>query len=82
MLPPWVSRRMVFQLTVWAVMLPMIVCVVIGVAALLEGMGDYDGGVMLRRIALFGGILWTIDLIGLLMVLAIGSLRGPDEPES
>ena len=79
--PPLVPQRIVLVLTVLAVVLPIIVCVVIGVAALLDGMGDFAGGAMLHRIALFGGILWAIGLIGLLLVLAIGSLRGPDEPE-
>ena len=36
-----------------------------------------SGGLVLHRIALAGGILWIIDLICLVLVLAIGTLRGP-----
>ena len=79
--PPLVPHRIVLMLTAAAVLLPITVCVVIGVAALLDGMGDIAGGAMLHRIALLGGILWAIGLICLLLVLAIGALRGPDEPE-
>ena len=44
-------------------------------------MGDSLGGIVLHRIALAGGILWIIDLICLVLVLAIGAIRGPDEPK-
>ena len=44
-------------------------------------MGDTSGGAVLLRIALAGGILWIIDLVCLVWLLAIGTLRGPDEPE-
>lgn len=63
------------------IVLPIILCVVLGVAALLDAMGDTAGGGVLHRIALAGGILWVVDLIGLVLVLAINTLRGPNEPE-
>jgi hypothetical protein len=37
-------------------------------------MGDAIGGAVLRRIALAGGILWSIDLIGLLLAGGFNSL--------
>ena len=72
---------LVLALIVAAILLPITICVVVGVAALLEAMGDQWGGAVLLRIALAGGILWIIDLICLVLVLAIGTLRGPDEPD-
>jgi len=78
---PLVPRRLVLTLIVAATLLPIILCVVLGVAGLLDAMGDSLGGLVLRRIALGGGILWTIDLICLVLVLAIGVIRGPDEPK-
>ena len=74
-----IPARIVLSLIVVAVLVPITLCVVLGVAALLAQMGDAAGGAVLYRIALAGGILWVIDLICLVLVLAIGSLRGPDE---
>jgi hypothetical protein len=79
--PPLIPHRIVLALVVAAVLLPIIICVVLGVAALLVGMGDIAGGDALHRIALGCGILWGLDLICLILVLAVGTLRGPDEPE-
>ena len=44
-------------------------------------MGDSAGGAVLYRLALGCGIIWTIELVCLVLVLAIGTLRGPDEPD-
>jgi hypothetical protein len=74
-----IPARIVLSLVVVAVLLPITLCVVLGVAALLTQMGDAAGGAVLNRIALAGGILWVIDLIFLVLAMAIGSLRGPDE---
>jgi hypothetical protein len=78
---PLIPHRIVIALVVTAIFLPITICVVIGAASLLEGMGDFSGGVALHRIAFGIGILWAINLICLLLVLAIGILRGPDEPD-
>jgi uncharacterized membrane protein len=74
-----IPDRIVLSLIAVAVLLPVALCVVLGVAALLVQMGDAAGGAVLYRIALAGGILWVIDLIFLVLALAIGSLRGPNE---
>jgi hypothetical protein len=76
---PIILDRVVLWLTVAAVLLPITLCVVVGVAALLNQMGDAAGGAVLHRIALGGGILWVIDLVCLVLTVAIGSLHGPDE---
>jgi uncharacterized BrkB/YihY/UPF0761 family membrane protein len=76
---PLIPDRIVLALIVVAILLPITLCVVSGVAALLSQMGDVAGGGVLHRIALAGGILWVIDLICLVLALAIGSLHGPDE---
>ena len=78
---PLIPHRVVLALVAIAVVLPITICVVVGVAALLNAMGDVAGGGMLHRTVLGFGILWAVDLICLLLVLAIGTLRGPDEPE-
>ena len=78
---PLVSHRVTLAFVATALFLPITICVVFGVAALLEAMGDAVGGAVLHRVAFACGILWIIDLICLVVVSAIGSLRGPDEPE-
>ncbi len=78
---PQFPRRFGLTLIAGAILLPVCICVTLGVAVLLDGMGDIAGGVVLRRIVLAGSVLWIIDLVCLLLVLAIGTLRGPDEPD-
>jgi hypothetical protein len=81
MLPSKTIRRWTLWLTVAAFLLPVALCVISAVAALLAGMGDTSGGGVLCRIALAGGIVWTIDLICLLLLLAINAL-GDGESKS
>ncbi len=76
---PLIPARIVLLLVVGAVLLPIALCVVFGVAALLAQMGDAAGAAVLYRVALAGGTLWGIDLICLVLTLAIASLGGPDE---
>ena len=78
---PLVPHRIVLTLIATALLLPITICVVFGVAAMLQAMGDAAGAAVLNRVALGGGILWGVNLIGLLLVLAIGTLRGPHEPD-
>jgi hypothetical protein len=78
---PLISPRIVIALIASAIVLPITICVLFAVAALLEAMGDSPGGAALHWVALGGGILWSIDLICLVLVLGVGSLRGPDGPD-
>jgi hypothetical protein len=79
---PLIPNRVILALIATALVLPITICVVFGVAALLQAMGDASGGGVLNRTALGFGILWAVDLICLVLLLAIGSLRGPDGPDS
>jgi hypothetical protein len=81
MQPLLAPRRIIFPLVLAAILLPIAVCVVVGVAALLGGMGDAIGEGVLRWIALAGGILWIIDLVCLILLLAISAISNPDRPE-
>ena len=78
---PLIPHRIVVTLLVVTLLLPITICVVFGVSALLDAMGDAAGGSVLHRIALGCGILWVVDLICLVLVLAIGTLRDPGEPD-
>lgn len=72
-----ISNRAIVTLLVVAFALPITICVVLGVGALLQAMGDTCGGDVLNRVALGLGIAWGIDLICLVLLLAIHSLHGP-----
>jgi hypothetical protein len=78
---PRTFSRLLLTLVFVGVLAPITLCVVLGVAALLTQMGDNTGGGVLYRIALAGGILWVVDLICLLLVLAIGSICGPNDSD-
>lgn len=78
---PLIPSRIILVLVAASLLLPVTICVVFGVASLLGAMGDSLGGSVLQRIALGCGILWVINLITLVVLLAIGTLRGPGEPD-
>jgi hypothetical protein len=67
-------------LVVAALALPIVVCVLVGVARLLAAMGDLAGGHVVDRIGLAAGILWVILLICLVLVLGILALLRTREP--
>ncbi|MEE8450959.1 MAG: hypothetical protein V3R99_03560 [Thermoguttaceae bacterium] len=69
-----VPRRAILLLIAAALALPIVICVILAVGSVLLAMDDTSGFVVLRRIALAGGILWAIDLICLLVVLALNAL--------
>ncbi len=55
-------------------MLPVAISILSGLSRLLSAMGDSSGGMVLNWIALAAGILWILDLVGLILVQAINSL--------
>jgi hypothetical protein len=54
--------------------LPIAICLVLGVGALLSQMGDVSGGFVLNRICLALSILWVLDLIVLVLFQALDSI--------
>lgn len=75
-----VPRRAILLLIAAALVLPVVICVILAVGSVLLAMEDTSGFVALRRIALAGGIVWAIDLICLLVVLALNALADDQEP--
>lgn len=73
-------RKAVLILLIAAVALPIIVTVLSGAASLFASLGDAAAATFLGRVALAGGLVWTIELICLLLVLAWNSLAD-DPPE-
>jgi hypothetical protein len=61
-------------------MLPITICVLVGLGRLLGSMGDAAGSMVLDRIGLALGIGWILDLVFLVLWLAIQRLLEPGDP--
>lgn len=73
-----VPPSVVLFLLVGALMLPVAISILFGLGRLLTAMGDSSGGTVLGWIGLAAGVLWSLDLIGLILVQAINSLGSED----
>ncbi len=78
---PSVPQRAILALLAGTILLPITICVVLGVASLLSAMGDLAGGGVLQRVALACGIFWVVDLLCLILVLAIQAVTDHDKPD-
>jgi hypothetical protein len=78
---PFIPQRLLIALIAASLVLPIVICVVFGVAGLLSAMGDTTGGAVLHRIALGFGVLWVIELICLVVVQAISALSASEQSE-
>jgi hypothetical protein len=76
-----VFSKALYPLLVAALLLPVTICVVVALAALLAAMRDSLGGTALRYVALGGGVLWVVDLIAIVLLQAIDALNRPDDQE-
>jgi hypothetical protein len=74
-----VLSKALFALLVAGLLLPVTICIVMALAALLEAMKDSTGGAVLRYVALTGGVVWVVDLVAIVLVQAIGTLQQEDE---
>jgi hypothetical protein len=66
---PWIA----VLLAIGALM-PIAICIVLGVGALLSAMGDAAGGKVLNWISLALAILWVLDLVVLVLLQGLNSL--------
>ena len=76
-----VPPKVLLVLIVAGLVLPMTICVVLGLAALLEAMQDLMGGKVLRYVALAGGVAWIVVLVGLIFAQAIDTLGRSDDAD-
>jgi hypothetical protein len=76
-----VFSKVLLALLVAGLVLPIVICVVLGLASLLDAMQDFSGGKVLRYVSLGGGALWVVVLIGLVLVVAIHVLGRSDDAE-
>ena len=68
-LRPWI-----IAILAGGVVIPIAICVICGVGALLSAMGDALGGAVLNRIGLALAILWVLDLIVLVIFQGLNFL--------
>jgi hypothetical protein len=79
------SKKLLSALLLAALLLPAGVLVVGAFARLLTALGDVSGGRFFERLAQFGGVVWVLTLLGLLLAMAAQTVRSPpanaDEPD-
>jgi hypothetical protein len=76
-----VSAKAMLALVAAGLVLPIVIAVLVGLAALLAAMGDAAGGIVLRYCALAGGIGWIIVLVCLLLVQGLSALGEADDAD-
>jgi ABC-type transport system involved in multi-copper enzyme maturation permease subunit len=76
-----IPLRIIRLLTAGAAVLPITICVILAVAALLGERGEPPERSPLKWVALGVGILWAVDLICLLLAQGLNSLAGTDEDQ-
>jgi hypothetical protein len=70
-------HRLILWLVGGATLLPIVLSVMIALARLLGAMGDAAGAGVLERVSLGVGILWLVDFIALVLVLALERVGPP-----
>jgi hypothetical protein len=76
-----VSTKAIVALVAAGLVLPIVISVLLALAALLAAMGDVAGGIVLRYLALAGGIGWILVLVCLLLAQGLNALTDSDQSE-
>jgi hypothetical protein len=69
------QRSALKTLLVLALALPVVQCVLIWVRGLVASMGDQDGAAVIGHVGTACLVVWSISLLGLIIVLAIITLN-------
>jgi len=72
-------RRLIFGFLGAALILPIVIVVLGGIARLLFAMSDESGAIIVDRVVLAVAVLWLVDLVLLVIVQALTSVL-PDPP--
>lgn len=75
------SRRLLAPLLIGALLLPIVILVLVGLARLFAAMGDERGATAVDYVALGVAVVWVVDLIALVLAQALHLLQAPDEPD-
>jgi len=72
-----IPRTLITILVALGLFLPLVVCVLLGVEALLGAMGDATGQVVVQRFRLASLTVWVVNLVSLVLLLGLGQLGPP-----
>jgi len=72
-----VIRRLLARLVAVVVLSPIALLVILGLGALLRGVGDRVGAVVCGRVVLVGGVIWLVGVVGMALLTAVMLLAGP-----
>lgn len=85
MRPNPIAQRLLLAMITVGLLVPIAVCVIVALGRLLAAMGDSPAAVTaLDWVAVALGIVWVLDLVCLVIVLAVHTLfeqQEPHEPE-
>ena len=73
-------KPLLWALLATGLLLPVAICVILGLAGLLSATGDDVGAFVLGWIARGLGILWVLDLVFLLLIQAAATLLTREDP--
>lgn len=74
-----VSRKILIVLLSAGFVLPMAITLVWAVSRLLLAMEDREAAIVLDRVALALGLVWTLDLICLVLAQAVNAVGPPEK---
>ena len=74
-------RRLLLPLLLGALLLPIVLCIMLGLGRLLAAKGDAAGAAVADRLALAGGVVWAALLILMIIVQALLMLDAPTEED-
>lgn len=77
---PVVPKSALLALLAPALLLPIAICLLLALGGLSDSTGDATGALVLAWIARAVGVIWVLDLVSLLVLLAIDVLLRRDEP--
>lgn len=70
-----IPRFLIVTALAAAIVLPITIAVLCGVGSLLGALGDASGSQAIGGVALACGIIWVLDLICLVLMLALNALQ-------
>ena len=76
-----IPAKAILALVTAGLVLPIVILVRLALGELLAKMGDAGGGIVLRYVALAGGIGWLVVLACLLLAQGLNALADSDESE-
>lgn len=74
-------RNAVKALLVLVLSLPLVAAVLVWVVGLMRAMGDADGATVVGYVGTACQVTWLVCLVGLLVTLALHTLREPPQPQ-